>query len=90
MAGIGTVVQTLTRGGSEPSRFGFVVSKAVGNAVTRNLVKRRMRAAGAAALVTLPVGADVVVRALPASAHLDWVSLHSEIIEGVTMGAKRA
>ena len=30
---------------SPPSRAGFVVSKAVGNAVTRNRVKRRMREA---------------------------------------------
>ena len=83
-------MQTLSRGDGLPSRFGFVVSKTVGNAVTRNLVKRRMRAASAELLATMPSGTDVVVRALPASAHLDWVTLHSEIIGGVHMGANRA
>lgn len=52
---------------SPPSRVGFVVSKAVGNAVTRNRVKRRLRHL---ALPLLDGSADVnvVVRALPAAA----------------------
>ena len=36
------VIRTLPNG-LEYSRFGFVVSKRIGNAVTRNLVKRRLR-----------------------------------------------
>jgi ribonuclease P protein component len=47
---------------------GFVVSKAVGNAVTRNRVKRRLRNLAAAALGETLGGLDVVVRALPAAA----------------------
>ncbi len=89
MAGPNAVVQILIRGDHDPSRFGFVVAKAVGNAVTRNLVRRRMRAAGADALSTMPAGADVVVRALPASAHVNWTTLHSEIIESVSRGTER-
>ena len=53
---------------SPPSRAGFVVSKAVGNAVTRNRVKRRLRHLVADALGTAPRPVDVVVRALPAAA----------------------
>ena len=52
---------------SPPSRVGFVVSKAVGNAVTRNRVKRRLRHL----VVPLLAGSrdvEVVVRALPAAA----------------------
>lgn len=51
-----------------PSRAGFVVSKSVGNAVTRNRVKRRLRHLVAAALPDADPAVDVVVRALPAAA----------------------
>ncbi|MGI3784446.1 MAG: ribonuclease P protein component [Janthinobacterium lividum] len=51
---------------------GFVVSKAVGNAVTRNRVKRRLRHLAAVALVDVPPGTRLVVRALPrAATHAD-------------------
>ncbi|GAA1429673.1 ribonuclease P protein component [Microlunatus lacustris] len=46
-------------------RVGMVVSKAVGNAVTRNRVKRRLRHLAVSQLDRTPAGTDVVVRALP-------------------------
>lgn len=49
-------------------RVGFVVSKAVGNAVTRNRVKRRLRHLARPQLSATPAGVDVVVRALPPAA----------------------
>ena len=52
-----------------PPRVGFVVSKAVGGAVVRNRVKRRLRALVAARLDLLPLGTDVVVRANPVAAQ---------------------
>jgi ribonuclease P protein component, eubacterial len=55
------------RNGLPGSRAGFIVSKAVGKAVTRNRVKRQLRHAAAAAFVSAPTGVDVVVRALPAA-----------------------
>ena len=51
-----------------PARAGFVVSKAVGTAVTRNRVKRRLRHLVAARMDKLPDGAVLVVRALPPAA----------------------
>ena len=62
----------------EPSRIGFIVSKSVGNAVVRNLVKRRLREAGAASLRVHGTGLAIVVRALPASASASWDQLLSD------------
>ena len=47
----------------QPPRVGFVVSKAVGNAVVRNRTKRVLRALMGARICQLPDGVDVVVRA---------------------------
>ncbi|MDO5092293.1 MAG: ribonuclease P protein component [Propionibacteriaceae bacterium] len=51
---------------SEATRVGFVVSKAVGNAVVRNRVKRRLRHLVIG--LPSPAAADIVVRALPPAA----------------------
>ncbi|WP_285243435.1 ribonuclease P protein component [Pseudarthrobacter sp. fls2-241-R2A-127] len=59
----------------EPSRIGFIVSKSVGNAVVRNLVKRRLREAAAASLREHATGLAIVVRALPASSSASWEQL---------------
>ncbi len=56
-------------------RGGFVVSKAVGNAVVRNRTKRRLRALTAARLGVIPNGVDVVVRANPRAALADYQAL---------------
>ena len=50
----------------QPPRVGFVVSKAVGNAVVRNRTKRVLRALMSSRIGQLPAGVDVVVRANPA------------------------
>ena len=51
-----------------PSQIGFVVGKTVGNAVTRNRVRRRLRHLAAAQLAVTPEPVSVVVRALPRAA----------------------
>jgi ribonuclease P protein component len=61
------------RTSEEPSRAGFIVSKAVGKAVTRNRVKRRLRHLVASSLSSTPFPVDVVVRALPPASRGDLV-----------------
>lgn len=63
----------VTPGAGAVSRFGFAVGKRVGNAVARNRVKRRLRAATRA---MRPVGGwDVVIVARPAAADADFDQL---------------
>ena len=64
---------------AEPARVGFVVNKAVGNAVLRNRVHRRLRAVLAARLSDLPPGSLTVVRALPASASATYDELVADV-----------
>ena len=53
---------------TDRARVGFVVGKTVGNAVTRNRVRRRLRHLVAAELPRTPDRVNVVVRALPRAA----------------------
>ncbi len=75
------------RSANEPARFGFVVAKSVGGAVTRNLMRRRLRAIGHELVERGYRSTDVVVRALPGSEKLSWASLHEEISTGIERGA---
>ena len=58
----------------DTTRVGFVVSKKVGGAVTRNRVKRRLR--HLAGTLPTPFSADVVVRALPDAASSAELAEH--------------
>jgi ribonuclease P protein component len=62
-----------------PPRVGFVVSKAVGNAVVRNRTKRRLRAGVATRLDGIPAGLDLVVRANPAAAQATRAELDTAL-----------
>ena len=73
------VYYRLDRVAEDPVRFGFIVSRAVGGAVERNLMRRRMRAVGRQFVDAGVHGADVVVRALPGSAQQDWASLSADM-----------
>ncbi|MFC7528993.1 ribonuclease P protein component [Actinoplanes sp. GCM10030250] len=90
-AGRGTLVVHLLV--DEPAhastaRAGFVVSKAVGNAVIRNRVRRRLRHLVRPLLSDLPAGASVVVRALPPAAGATFETLAADL-EGALAAARR-
>ncbi|CCH22097.1 ribonuclease P protein component [Micromonospora lupini] len=70
---------------SVPARAGFVVSKAVGNAVVRNKVKRRLRALVRERLSALPLGSTLVVRALPASAEASYSRLATDLDSAIAV-----
>jgi ribonuclease P protein component len=58
-----------------PPRVGFVVPRAVGPAVTRNRVRRRLRHLLRARLAVLPPGTRLVVRVLPGAAAASSAAL---------------
>ena len=66
------------------ARAGFVVSKAVGNAVVRNRVRRRLRHLVRPHLAALPAGAQLVGRALPASASASFATLEADLASALT------
>ncbi|WP_078876895.1 ribonuclease P protein component [Streptomyces sp. 150FB] len=61
------------------TRAGFVVSKAVGGAVVRTRVKRKLRHLVRERLSTLPPGSLVVVRALPGAGDADYAQLARDL-----------
>lgn len=74
----------------QPTRVGFVVSKAVGNAVVRNKVKRRLRELAACTVRECPSGMDLVVRALPASAATGWAQLGADYQGALASAVRKA
>ncbi|MEW2550131.1 ribonuclease P protein component [Streptomyces zhihengii] len=64
---------------ASPTCAGFVVSKAVGGAVVRNKVKRRLRHLMRDRLSVLPPGSLVVVRALPGAGDVDQAQLARDL-----------
>jgi ribonuclease P protein component len=88
-AGTTTVVVHLGPAGGEqdrtvapPVKVGFVVGRAVGNAATRNRVKRRLRhltREHLPAMEGLPGRAALVVRALPAAAEASYATLGTDL-----------
>lgn len=62
-----------------PARAGFVIPRAVGNAVTRNTVRRRLRHLLHDRLGALPADAKLVVRALPGVSDRSFVELGRDL-----------
>jgi len=76
--------------GVEHPQIGLVVSKAVGPAVTRNQVKRRLRHLSRERVTSLPGSAVLVVRALPSSAAASSAVLGSDFDHALSRLLRRS
>jgi len=63
----------------EVPRIGFIVSRAVGPAVVRNSVRRRLRHLAVGYLQALPRGSLLVLRANPSAATASYADLSAEL-----------
>ena len=63
------------------SRLGLSVSKKVGNAVTRNVVRRRLREAFHATLPQVSGASDFVISARPPAADASFLELGEELVK---------
>jgi ribonuclease P protein component len=78
-------------GGRQPTpTAGFVVSRAVGTAVVRNRVRRRLRHLVAGRLAALPPGSRLVVRAAPSAAQADSDRLGRDLERALDRALDRA
>jgi ribonuclease P protein component len=64
---------------ASPAQAGLVVSRAVGGAVIRNRVKRRLRHLLATRMDALPRGARLVVRAQPGASTASSTALAADL-----------
>ena len=80
-------VPKTTQGVDVAPRFGFIVAKSVGIAVTRNKVRRRLKAASYSLLPQLRPGTDVVIRALPGAASQPYGVLCQELAAALRKGS---
>ena len=72
------VLQARCRGDAGPPRFGFTVAKAVGNAVERNRVRRRLKEMVRTAGMAVESGHDYVVIGRRAALALPFAQLAAE------------
>jgi ribonuclease P protein component len=72
-----------------PPRVGLVVSRAVGNAVTRNAVKRRLRHLLRERLSSLPASGMLVVRALPPAATASSAALGADLDDALARAGRK-
>lgn len=83
-------VALVSADGPVPARVGLVVSRAVGGAVVRNRVKRRLRAAMRTRIGTVPPGVLVVLRANPAAGGARMADLLADLDAALPRAVTRA
>lgn len=76
--------------GAPGLRFGFTVTKKVGNSVERNRIRRRLRAAVRASAAAFPPDAmDLVILARRDAIALDFVAMVADVTRAVSTLATR-
>ena len=76
----GLVLQALPRDDTEPARFGFTVTKKVGNAVVRNRTRRRLKEAARLLVAATPLtGVDLVLIGRDATRGRNFLDLQDDI-----------
>ncbi len=70
------------------TRFGFIVSRRIGNAVVRNRVKRQLREAVRSHLDQVPEGWDVVLLARAPIAEARFCDIENAVVQ--TLGRARS
>lgn len=72
------------------SRLGVTVSRKVGNAVVRNVVKRRLRETFRRNKASLPVGFEFVWIARAGAGEAPWEALRDQALQASQRAARRA
>ncbi|MCW4457339.1 ribonuclease P protein component [Microbacterium sp. MPKO10] len=89
-----TVIYTTKNPNGGLPRFGFIVAKTVGNAVTRNRVRRRLKALAYEAVHGdlgqngSLIGCDLVFRAKPSAAVASFADLKADVVHAVAQAAR--
>ncbi len=68
-----------TDGAAQAPRIGFTVSRALGGAVTRNRIRRRVREAVRRNFATLTPAVDVVINPKKSAMRADFAALEREV-----------
>ena len=74
------MLQALPRDDTNPARFGFTVTKKIGNAVVRNRTRRRLKEAARLLFAAKPLsGFDLVLIGRDATRGRDFLDLQDDI-----------
>lgn len=77
------IMQSVRMEGDAPFRLGLTASRKVGNAVTRNRARRRLREMVRTLGAALPAGVEVVLIAKTAAADYDFARLKEDFLKGL-------